>query len=155
MELRVHVPSALIGAASLGLVLLATGAQHVLKDPSPKTLKLPVQAEQTLRVKGIPAPDQMTRVVEGAPFVVPQGKVFVATGTAMNKEVQPGRAQVYFDGEPVYYRQWWNVVSGTGVLGTEAGIPPGLVAPADTVVSVEANLGGPFKASLLGYLADA
>lgn len=39
MELRVHVPSALIGSGVFGLVMLATAAQHLLTEASPKTLK--------------------------------------------------------------------------------------------------------------------
>jgi len=92
MDLRIHVPSALVGAGVLGLIMIATGAQHVLTDPSPKTLKWPV--EEAITIRGIPGPEDHIAVLdegiipaEGSltAFAVPSGKWLVITHGWVNK----------------------------------------------------------------------
>ena len=71
--IQIHPLSALAGAGILGLVLLATSASQAHPTTFPAN-PFPVTVE------GIPTPQQMMRVVEGQPFTVPAGKVFVLTG---------------------------------------------------------------------------
>lgn len=149
--MRVHFDSTLLGAAFAVLLVIAIGAQSpipVLK------CRVPHANEQVIKVKGIPAPEDMVRIIEGSPFVVPEGRVFVATGVGVDHEVAPGRAEIRFDGVSVFYRQWRNIFGGANGFASESSVPPGLVAPPGTVVTVDNSLGATYKAILLGYLAD-
>jgi len=68
--------SALAGAGMLSLVLVAAGA---VQDRI-QVRQFPGCGQGLVRVAGIPTPQQMMRVEEGRPFVVPEGKLFVVIG---------------------------------------------------------------------------
>lgn len=146
MELRVHVPSALIGACALGLVLLATGAQHVLTDQSPKTLKWPVEVAQTLRIDGIPAARDMVMVEKGVPYTVPSGKLFalIAMGTT-DAQSTSAVTDLVVNGQQEARVQ--KQAGGPSVMP----YPPGLVLTAGSILEVE----GTGTSRAYGYLADA
>ena len=107
-----------------------------------------------IQIEGVPTPNQMMRVVEGVPFTVPEGKLFVVAEAASRGSGTDSTNRkdsfIEFDGEVVYAVR----------LSTGDGYPShpvvGLVAPAGTVVSVrEENDLGTDQGLVLGYLADA
>ncbi|HEX6885983.1 MAG TPA: hypothetical protein VF530_21595 [Planctomycetota bacterium] len=140
----IHPVSAVAGAGLLGLVLLAAAAAQ-----TPVTLQqIPTGQSGQLRVAGIPTPQQMKRVVEGQPFTVPPGSLFVVTGLGQTQILTGSSANLRFDGQVALTCVF---SSGLPPLGV---VPPGLVAPGGTLISVETP-GGGATALVLGYLVDA
>ena len=149
--MKIQPLSALVGAASLGVALLTVSAFQVsvAKKPTQQLLAgLGITIDGPVQIEGVPTPSQMMRIVEGSPFTVPPGKVFVVTGTAFSSGAfGPSDVNVLFDGVSVL-----NVDGNTGSpTGGASAIPPGVVASEGTVVSVSSVGTG----VLLGYLADA
>lgn len=115
-----------------------------------------------VRIEGHPTPQQMQRVVEGAPFVVPAGKLFVVTGLGSNgHDFAPGpgpnkHVRVSFNGISVLEAMIYEWQGGGSYAGGGPTIPPvpaGLTAPAGVTItatddSVDAGV-------VLGYLVDA
>ena len=100
--------------------------------------------QPTISVKGIPAPAQMLRVVEGHPLVVPPGTRFVATGFGT---VQGERtADLLFGGQLVLRARLDNTT------GHIVPIPAGIAATEGTLVEAHDNLPAD-GAVILGYLA--
>jgi len=147
--ITIHPVSALAGAAVISMASLMASAQF--QQPVVKAV-----VEQT--INGLPTPQQMMRVVEGAPLVVPGGKLFVVTGFgALGQNGSTNSIDIEFDGTPVL--RGHNIVAliGTGSV-TGAGpsvlpVPAGLVATAGTSIEAVSNTSG--TGVLLGYLADA
>jgi len=73
-SVSIHPFSALAGAGLLGLALLASGAVQVPGSAQPIMF-----SNGLVRVAGIPDPRQMVVIKEGAPFIVPAGKILVVT----------------------------------------------------------------------------
>lgn len=94
-------------------------------------------------VDGIPTPEQMMRVVEGSPFVVPAGKRFAVTGIGTKHgEVT---TQVRVDGAVKLHCRIDNVTSYVYPIA------PGITVPAGSTVSVHGNTGEAVSV-LLGFL---
>lgn len=100
-----------------------------------------------LSIRGIPEPQQMMRVVQGAPFTVPSGKLFVVTGVLRTDPAPSGGVEIFFDGSRVA-SPFCDLPSRT------TAIPPGLTAPERTAVSCFSNQSGT-NGIVLGYLVDA
>jgi hypothetical protein len=145
-------------SAVLLLVLKGTGigASHAQQPQRPllqgiagSTVAPALLSSIHVQVAGIPAPSQMRYVTNSSPFTVPPSKLFVVTGVgyvaAGAKEVE-----VQFNGTTVLWRR----PELTGAQGSISigpmTVPPGLAAPAGTVVSTPQQQG-----LILGYLADA
>jgi hypothetical protein len=142
-SVSIHPFSALAGAGLLGLALIASGAVQVPGNVQPILL-----SNGMVRVAGIPTPQQMMRVHEGQPFTVPPGKLFVVTGLGQAQLITGYAANLRFNGQIILT---YNFSSGLSPFGD---IPPGLAAPAGTVVSTDTP-GGGTTAVTLGYLVDA
>ena len=150
---QIHPLSLVVGAALFSLGSLLVGAQQTPTVSGAPTddrtfAEVPITLSGPVQVEGVPTPQQMMRIDEGSPFMVPAGKIFVATGTGFTNS-PPGQHQalVEFDNTSVLNNQ-----ADSGRPTTMA-IPPGLVAHEGTVVRVSGNASNP--AVLLGYLADA
>lgn len=141
----IHPLSALAGVGLLGLVLLATGA---VQTPG-QFQKLGRWFPGPIQVEGIPTPQQMMRIVEGQPFTVPPGKLFVVTGLGLAQLTTGFGANLRIDGQAILTYHWSSGVSPFG------DVPPGLVASAGSVVSTDTTTPGGVHAVVLGYLADA
>jgi len=126
-------------------VLIAAGAVQV---PG-RAVAIPTLAVGPVYVAGIPTPQQMMMVVEGQPFTIPAGKLFVVTGLGLANLVTGFGANLRFDDKVILTYPW---SSSTPPFGD---IPPGIVAPGGTVVSAETTTPGGTNARVLGYLVDA
>ncbi len=112
-----------------------------------------------IEVKGIPTPQQMLRIAGDEAFTVPAGKLFVVTGVATTSPVFGTSVfgiTVLFDGVDVVsaslLTQNSPFLSETGV----AVIPPGVTAPAGTVITVDDNDSGKMELGIcLGYIVNA
>lgn len=142
------------GIAAAGGLLLLMGAAQAIQPIKLFTINGPVE------VTGIPRPDQLMRVVEGTPFVVPTGKLFVVTGLGSTGHAYaPGpdkRVAISFNGTAVleamiYDWQGGGSYGGGGPAVPE--VPRGLVAAEGTSVTVADE--GTDSGVALGFLADA
>jgi len=102
--MKIQPLSALVGAASLGVVLLTVSAFQAPSGKSPaqhlfSTLGLTINGP--VQIEGIPTPSQMVRVVEGMAFTVPHGKVLVVTGLGVVTPATTSSAYATFDGAQV------------------------------------------------------
>lgn len=99
----------------------------------------------TFVVDGIPRPDEMVRVLEGAPFVVPSAKRFVAT--AVGTRASETTADLRVD----------NVLKLRARIDNTTGyvipLSPGLTAGPGSTVSVTGNVAAS-AAVVLGYVVD-
>ena len=96
-----------------------------------------------VKIQGVPTADQMVRIPEGSPFVVPAGKAFVATG--LGRSTGSGTlVWIRIDGLPVWFG------SITSNAETTHSVPPGIVAAAGSTVEASGK-----AAMVLGYLVDA
>ena len=149
--MKIDVRSTIAGA---GLVAGIFGLVSMMQAPT----HLP-----PFQILGVPTPQQMMRVVEGQPFTVPHGKLFVATGCGFTTQQVPFAGdqmafEISFSGVNVFALSGrWSANQGLAD-GDGLSIPPGLVASTGMLVAVdglwdgdEADLTG----VLLGYLADA
>lgn len=160
MKLVVDLPSALAGGVLVAVVGITLGAQSQKIPTSPTTLEIPTVIEHVVKVKGIPAPEEMVRVAATEPLTVPEGKRFVATGmavlgTAGGSTVDQRWVEVRFDGNLVMQAAPYTVVNASAASGGGPSIPPippGLAAEPGTLVEVSYVNGN--NAVLLGYLAD-
>jgi len=155
--MKINPFSALVGAASLGVVLLTVSAFQVSvsKSPTQQMLgSLGISIDGPIQVEGIPTPSQMMRVVEGTSYSVPSGKVFVATGLGRAGNDNSDKATLRIDGVPV--AQSLPAIGSSNDMNdstTIRSLPPGMAAKAGQSVSVEtdSSSGGGI---VLGYLAD-
>ena len=109
---------------------------------------LGLKISEPIQVEGIPTPQQMMRVVEGTPFIVPAGKRFVVTGLGSTTTNTDIRITISFNTTPV----WHWMVKEADVQATPL-VPTGLVAAeGETVEVVDNHVSG--QAVVLGYLAD-
>jgi hypothetical protein len=141
-----------LGATSIILLLGAAQAAGTVK----LVLSGPVE------IAGYPRAQDMRRIVEGTPFVVPAGKLFVVTGMGSNgHNFAPGPApnkhvRVSFDGVSVLEAmilEWQGGGSYSGGGPSIPEVPPGLTAPAGTTITATddaVDLG-----IVLGYLVNA
>lgn len=115
-----------------------------------------------VEIANYPKPQNMRRIVEGTPFVVPSGKLFVVTGLGSNgHNFAPGpgpnkHVRVSFDGTSVLEAmilEWQAGGSYSGGGPTIPEVPPGLTAPAGT--SITATDDAVDLGVVLGYLVDA
>ncbi|MCP3914631.1 MAG: hypothetical protein GY711_03625 [bacterium] len=158
--ITIHPLSALSGAAALAALLsLFSMAQApaALDTSANRPTSFNMSVSPVLSIKGIPAPEQMMHVTSALPFTVPMDKIFVATGLGTdNTDAPTNRAiTVAFDGVNVLAAPTYKRIGGDNVTGLGPAIPvipPGLTAPAGTVVSVSASHG---TGIVMGYLADA
>jgi hypothetical protein len=134
--MKLHIPSALIGAGLLIAGLVTTAFV------SPGTYQR-VAVIFPVQVQGIPTHDQLVTIPPAQPFVVPTGKVLVMTCVA---------GQGWFD--------WTITVDGVAVLGggmnSERSFDVlfwGVPVPEGSSVVITSDVEG--AALLLGYLADA
>jgi hypothetical protein len=130
-------------AGSLGLAILAPASATSPISPGSAH-------EKVLQIDGIPSAREMMMIVEGTPFVVPQGKILVITGAGVQRYQSFGRKiiEVRFDGQMVLAPSIDS--EKTGVVD----FPAGLAAHTGTTVTtfdsgeLEANT----VATLFGYL---
>jgi hypothetical protein len=110
-------------------------------------------ATASVHVFGVPMPKEMMMVVEGSPFTVPTNKIFVVTGTGVQRygALHVWILEVRFNGQLVLTPSIDPNVSGV------VQIPVGLTATAGTVVSTSESGGtDPLTVAVVfGYLADA
>ncbi len=140
--MKLSLPSAFLGAGVAILVFLAFGFQFTAKPINPPIV-----------VEGVPTPGQMIQITELQSLMVPPGKLFVVTGLGSFKNSGgSGITLLRFDGvETVRV----NITTSTGNGSTVKLIPPGLTAPAGTLVEVLGGDSTPDDARCWGYLADA
>lgn len=123
------------GAALTCLVLLALGFQRVA----------------SVSHFAAPVPGQMVHVLPGGTYTVPTGKLFVTTGVTPVHAGGSLTVSMRFDGQVVLAYPAVVSIGGASVPTIAApvapSIPPGLSAPAGTVITA-------FNGTLLGYLAD-
>lgn len=151
---HVHVPSALAGAALLGLVVVAVGAVQAGALPAPVAAAVApahVVIDNPISVVGVPAPSDMVQIAEGTPFIVPPGKVFVLTALGVSDEIG-GIASVRFfiDGHAETAAQIAGGTLAGGPMVTP--FPPGLSAGEGKTLTVGPIAGG-IEARAWGYLA--
>ncbi|GJM22523.1 MAG: hypothetical protein DHS20C15_24380 [Planctomycetota bacterium] len=110
-------------------------------------------------IAGIPAPSQMHRVVEGSPFTVPAGKLFVVTGLGSTgytlQATSSKRVQAFVNGTPALAALMTDWAGGGSYAGGGPAIPavpPGFVVAEGETVSVEDP--SIDAGVVLGYLAD-
>ena len=133
----INIPSALGGAALLGLVLLVTSsAQAVHHSSQVVRIKGPVQ------VIGMPAARDTVNIREGTPFTVPPGKILVITfwtrtEPTANAQV-PGHLSLRINGAVLY----------GGPVGFR------IVVPENSIVEVQDSAGA-WVGVAGGYLEDA
>ena len=84
--ITIHPLSFLLGAGVLALVALATSAQRTSEF-------LGHGSNSTVRVAGIPHPNEIIRIDEGTPYVVPNGRRFVVIVLGLSQE---GKIQPFF-----------------------------------------------------------
>ena len=78
----------------------------------------------------------MIRVVDGSPYTVPVGRVYVVSGVGVNSGNNAQAFGIRFD----------NVTVLEGTVQGVLPVPPGLVAPAGTLITAGSN------DVILGYL---
>ncbi|KAA3639129.1 MAG: hypothetical protein DWP92_05105 [Armatimonadetes bacterium] len=105
--------------------------------------------EMTIRVKGIPSHEQIVRIDEVTPYVVPANKVLVVTWLGATSWVNG--VQLLIDGQVVVLAQF-----DQGAVTGNPKMDPGMVAYAGQTVAVNAerSWAGPLGVAL-GYLDDA
>ena len=147
--MQMNFPSALVGAASLGVVLLTVSTFQAPTGSSPARQlfsTLGITIDGPVQVEGIPAPNQIMRVVEGTPLTVPVGKIFVAVSLGSLKGGSH-TTELHFDSAKVFQ------VTTSGAL---AELPrPYIAAGPGTVVEPMFGDGDPDDAEVWGYLGDA
>ena len=146
--MKIHVPSALLGAASvIGLGILASAQVASTRARLEKEFATylvessPASSQpRTFKVDGIPSPDQLVRIEEGEQYEVPPGAVLIMTGVLCSISSY----QIYLNGALVYSRS-----------AVDGGIADvffwGYSVDAGVVVEIEAFGQG---ATILGYLED-
>jgi hypothetical protein len=96
-----------------------------------------------------PEPRDMVQISEGAPYVVPAGKLFVLTAVGGTNWVQ---VQLRLDGQPVLIADAG--LSALSTTGTSmVAPPPGFTAPGGTTVDILRLGGSSGPARAWGYLA--
>lgn len=147
----------LIGAGPFALGSILVGAQQAAVVESEPTedrpfAELPLTISGPVEVAGVPTPQQMMRIVEGQPFVVPNGKIFVATGIGADQILFSGKFDLRIHSTIVAEAE---LPRGSVPSASILPVPPGIAAhAADTVDVVEPNATGVVGIAL-GYLADA
>jgi hypothetical protein len=147
-------------ALVLAAVLVITGFDRLTAQPTATPIPKAFLGAP-ITVHGIATPEQMMRVVEGTPFTVPAGKLFVVTGLASTGfDYAPGPAprkqvQLLLNGQPALAAMMLDWQGGGSYAGggpTIAKVPPGFVAVAgSTVTAVDASVNDGIA---LGYLVD-
>jgi hypothetical protein len=179
MKMRVfHVLSATPWLALFGLTFFTRPQTN---PSSPGMHNAPAaQLAPLPRIKGIPAGRDMLRIIEGAPYTVPNGKIFVLTGLTRTlvdaiEVVDPSAPgdldpvgsilAVRFNGVPTLTAYDCSMYSG-GAEGLDKQVirvPPGITASSGTIVSASeeplesGNLApnnGPSLGVALGYVYD-
>ncbi len=133
--------------------------------PSANGQTTSIQWKRHIRVEGIPAPDEMVYLFKAPPTVpqppvnnfhtlpwtVPPGKVLVLTGITPFFASGVVTGAINFNGTMVLM---FTFSDTNGSLGTDLFklIPPGVVAPAGTVIDLSTSGNPPIV--ILGYLAD-
>jgi len=140
---EIHTRSALIGASLLAVTLLATGAVQVPL----RVQQLPVAPCGLVQVLGIPDPRNMIVIQEGAPFVVPPGRVFVPT--ALGAVINGLSTQLLVDSQLVTQAVANMPTANSGTMNP---LPPGLAIQAGATVDV---FSGSVYGRAWGYLVDA
>ena len=138
----------------LSLLFLGIGTLCVSSAlPSSAIAQQLTIASKFLHILGIPAPREMVSVVEGSPFLVPPGKIFVVTGASVQRygSLQMWPIEIRFNGQMAL------CPSIDPYQGGVVQIPPGLTATAGTTVTtLESGGADPLTVSVvLGYLSDA
>ena len=134
IDIRSAIAGAGLAAGIFGLVSMTTAPPyHVLH----------------IQTEGVPTPNQMMRVVEGTPFTVPGGKVFVLTGLG-ESGTGGGTTTLSVDGVPEVSG---NLTSSCWpTLPSILPVASGFAVQAGSVVEVT---GAGSASRAWGYLADA
>jgi hypothetical protein len=160
INITIHPFSALAGMALLGLVLVTAGAMPMQGSSSTRDVS-------AIENVNDPHPRDFVRIVEGAPFSVPAGKVFVGTGTRHTSLIGHGNGTgqyaivVAFDGVQVLalYSRFAHGGASPPIAFGNLDIPTGFSAVAGTVITVDGVNESPTMddagGCLLGYLVDA
>jgi hypothetical protein len=147
LNITIHPFSALAGMVLLGLVWVTAGAMPLQGSSSTRD----VSAIQDVND---PHPRDYVRVIEGVPFTVPAGKIFVMRGLgASSPYQQPYNQTVYVDGIPTFSERFGWSSDGYQHHGKE--VPtPGIGADAGSVVTTSTTSSN-IPGIVLGYLVDA
>jgi hypothetical protein len=158
LHITIHPFSALIGAALVCLTMLTVGAIAVQGSSSTRDVS-------AIEIVSDPHPREFVRIVEGAPYTVPSGKILVPTAFGSNTWALNGSApralyKITADGIEVWKEmkigQTLSNVWAFAPNEMTAVIPTGLAFVEQTLVSVIEEWGSPTStAILLGYLVDA
>ena len=145
-SVTIHPGSALTGAATLALVLLAAGAapqRTTLLSSSPSSPEKPPTKVEIVNIPQAFDAARAVRILNGSPFTVPAGTRFVATGLGRTSS-QGGEVGISIDGVTVWFG------SLTSNAQTTHDVPSGVVAGPGALVSATGT-----AAVVLGYLIDA
>ena len=146
-SIQLQPTSLLLGLAVGVLALVAMGQK-------------PQNIRELVRVEYGPHPRDMVQIKEGAPFVVPAGRVFILTALGARGGVN-GEAALRADGKDEIFAANMTYAStgsmaGVGNATSMKLVPPGFTACAGT--TLEAMYGSSLftdDARAWGYLADA
>ena len=156
IQLTIHPFSALIGAALVCLTMLTVGAIAVQGSSSTRDVSAIENVNDV-------HPRDFVRIVEGAPYTVPSGKILVPTAFGSNTWGTIGATyladySITADGIEVWHEikhgRTQSSVYAFAPNELTAVIPTGLALVEQTVVSVIEN-DSTSIGILLGYLVDA
>lgn len=134
--------------ALLAGIVLAGAAMLTLGSAPPQAVG------QGVRIEYGPLAKDMVRVVEGTPFIVPAGKIFVCTGLGVTSIGDNTSVRARFNDVDVLEHRPSRASGGTNSRGfgpSIGAVPPGLSAPAGTSVSAFSNES---TGVVLGYVAN-
>jgi hypothetical protein len=123
-----HTPSLLIGSLSLAVVLLLTGAGRAVSQAIRVSIQNPIEVAPS------PHPSDMVQILEGTPYIVPNGKILVITAVGSVSTVALTEAQLLIGGAIVVKVA---SQSGVGQMSSVIPVPVGLTASAGQVVTPE------------------
>lgn len=132
--MRIHLPSVAIGIAAAVAILIT------MSQAAPTGMAYPPRIEYG------PHPRDMVQIVEGTPFIVPAGQIFVLT--AMGTTFGNGNCILQLNGQTSELGAW-NASGST--MGMHE-VPMGFTVPAGSSISL-LNQSNPGTARAWGYLS--
>ena len=139
--ITIHPGSALVGAAMLGIVTIATGAYQVSVQTAKATL-----VTKEIRVTGIPDPRDIIAIEQGQPYVVPAKRSFVVLALGASAISGGNKANLLADSVQVLSTSQ----SDTGQPSLSQ-VTPHIVAGPGVTLEVTGNMP---SSRALGYLID-
>ena len=144
--ISIHPLSAVLGAAVLGLVALATSAQRTSEFLGHGS------HPDEIRVLGIPDPRTAVLIREGTPYTVPSGKLLIVTAVGMtNAPSTENRSVLRLDGKEEVTTFLTTAAGGSSLVEFPS---PGIRAVSGQVVEAD-TLSSGNDGRAWGYLIDA